>query len=86
MTDEEAVRAGHAAQREYSQVSGAFDRVRGAILQELSATPVSQPDKVLKLHMAVQNLTAVEKALQEVITNGVVASQALAMTGLNRPN
>lgn len=86
MTDEEAQRAGQEAQREYTQVAGAFDRVRGAILQELSVTPVGQPEKVLKLHMAVQNLTAVERALQEVITNGVVASQALAMTGLTRPN
>lgn len=86
MTDEEAERAGRAAAAEYQQLDGAFDRVRGAILQELAATPVSQPDKVLKLHMAVQNLTAVEKALQAVISNGVMAAQALALAGLNRPN
>lgn len=76
---------GHRAFHELEEVSAAFERVRGAILAELAQTPVSQPEKVLKLHMAVSNLTAVREAMQHVIDNGEVARAAIAQAGLTRP-
>ena len=86
MSDQADIARGHRAFNELEEVGAAFERVKAAILTELSQTPVSQPDKVLKLHMATQNLAAVRQALQEVIDNGRVAEQALALAGLTRPN
>lgn len=86
MSDQADIARGHRAFNELEEVGAAFERVKAAILTELSQTPVSQPEKVLKLHMAAQNLAAVRQALQEVIDNGRVAEQALALAGLTRPN
>jgi len=86
MSEQADIARGHRAFNELEEVGAAFERVKAAILTELSQTPVSQPEKVLKLHMATQNLTAVRQALLEVIDNGRVAEQALALAGLTRPN
>lgn len=85
MSDHEAVARGQRAMNELEEVGAAFERVRDAILAEMAQTPVSQPEKVLKLHMAVQNLAAVKQALREVIDNGEVARTAIAIAGLTRP-
>lgn len=84
--DREAANRGQQAEREWQEVSSAFDRVRVAILNEIAATSPAQPEKVLKLHMSVQNLTAVREAVMNVINNGAVAKVALASAGLTRPN
>lgn len=86
MSYEEQAARGARAQREWEELDSAFVRVREAILAELAQTSVSQPDKVLKLHMAVQNLSAVEKAIREVIDNGTIARHALDAAALTRPN
>lgn len=76
---------GNRAFSELQEVGAAFERVRDAIMSELAQTPVTQPEKVLKLHMAGQNLAAVRKALQDVIDNGELARAAIAVAGLTRP-
>lgn len=88
MTDVDRIAAnrGQQAQREWAEVEAAFDRVREAILNNLAETSPAMPDKVLKLHMSVQNLTAVRQAVFDVINNGAYAQQALASAGLTRPN
>lgn len=85
MNDNAAAARGQRAFTELEEVGAAFERVKAAILDELANTSPTQPEKVLKLHLAVQNLAAVRQALQHVIDNGAVAKQALATSGLNRP-
>lgn len=86
MTDEDRIARGHRALNELTEVSDAFDRVEAALLRTMGDTPISQPDKVLKLHMAAQNLAAVRQALRQVIDDGQVAEHAIAVAGLTRPN
>lgn len=86
MSDESTARRGQAAQREWNEVEAAFDRVRVAIVKNLTETSPHQVEKILKLHMAVQNLDAVQQAIMDVINNGAVAQHALALQGLTRPN
>lgn len=84
MTDEQAVQKGRQAEREYAETAQAFETVRQAILAELVATSPANAEKVLKLHMAVQNLTAVQKALMNVVQSGQIAQHALSQAGLTR--
>lgn len=86
MSFEDQAARGRRAEREWAEVSSAFERVRQAILAEMAQTPITQPDKVLKLHMAVQNMTAVEAAIRDVIDNGTIAKHALDAAALTRPN
>lgn len=84
MSDHEDAARGQRAEREYSETAAAFDEVRKAIMDALVETSIINPEKVLKLHAALQNLTAVQTALMAVISNGEVARAALAATGLTR--
>lgn len=86
MNDNAAVARGLAAERELKETEAAFERVKDAILAELAQTPITQPEKVLKLHMAAQNLAAVRQALMLVVQDGQVAAHAIAQAGLTRPN
>jgi hypothetical protein len=86
MTEEERQARGQRALQEYAEVEGAFAQVEAAILRTLSETPVGQDAKVLKLHMAVQNLAAVKQAIRDVIDDGQMATAAIASAGLTRPN
>lgn len=85
MSDQAAAARGHRALNELTEVSGAFDAVEAALLKNLAETPVGADAKILKLHMAVQNLAAVRQALREVIDDGQVAQHAIAASGLTRP-
>lgn len=85
MSDHAAVARGQRAMNELEEVGSAFERVKAAILDEIANTSPAQPEKVLKLHLAVQNLAAVRQAMQQVIDNGDLARQALAIAGLTRP-
>ena len=85
MSDAIRVARGHAAERELTETEAAFDAVRDAILREMVSTSPAHPDKVLKLHLAVQNLDAVKTALRGVIEDGQVAAHAIAAAGLTRP-
>lgn len=85
MSDEARAARGHRAFNELEEVSGAFDAVEASLLKALAETPVGADVKVLKLHMAVQNLAAVRQALREVIDDGQVAQFAISAAGLTRP-
>lgn len=82
---------GARAASELTETEAAFDAVRGAILKTLAETPVGSDAKVLKLHMSVQNLTAVREALMRVVDAGAHANyareaeDAIAVAGLTRP-
>lgn len=85
MSDAAAAARGQRAETELAETAAAFDRVREAILEELAQTSPGQPEKVLKLHLAVQNLAAVRQALFQVVENGQLARHAIATAGLTRP-
>lgn len=85
MSDEATIRNGQRAAAEYEQLHTAFEAVKAAIVEELIATPPMQVDKIARLHMAAQNLSAVKQALLEVANAGHVARYAIAQAGLNRP-
>lgn len=80
--DEAAARRGHAAEREFKELETAFDAVREGIVTELSTTSVVHPDKILRLHAALQTVVAVRSAILNVVENGANARAALA--ALNR--
>ena len=84
MTDEQAVAKGHRAANEYAETNEAFDQVKAAILKTMVETSPAQPDKILKLHTAAQNLEAVRQALMGVIQSGQMAEHAIALAGLTR--
>jgi hypothetical protein len=91
MSDPATIARGARAFNELEEVGAAFETVKQALLTELAQTPLGQEPKVLNLHKALQNLAAVRLALQNVIDSGKLASamqgrEALAVTGLNRPN
>lgn len=82
MSDQQDAARGRRAEHEYTETEDAFAKVRQAIIEELTQTSIVNPDKVLKLHAALQNLRAVQDALMLVIQNGTLASAALAQAGL----
>ena len=89
MSDAQVIARAHRAASEYAELADVFEAVRGAIVVEITSTPISQPDKVLKLHMALSNLEALRKGFRLVIDSGLVADHAarsaLAESGLTRP-
>lgn len=88
MDEPTVVARGHRAFNELEEVGAAFERVRQVLLDEIAQCPVGSDSKILKLHMSVQNLAAVKKALQDTINNGLVAQaarDAIAVHGLTRP-
>ena len=86
MTEAQRAARGRQADREWVELEAAFAKLREAILNNLAETSPSQPEKVLKLHMAAQNLAGVKQALMLVINDGVMAEHAIASAGLTRPN
>lgn len=82
----DAVGRARRAFEEYEELKAAFDRLEGAIFAEMKQTPVGVDAKLQRLHLSLHNLADVKAALREVIDNGRIASQALAVAGLNRPN
>lgn len=84
MTDEQQVAKGHRAAIEYTETQEAFDSVKAAILKVMIETSPGQPDKILKLHAAAQNLDAVRQAILMVVTSGQMAEHAIAQAGLTR--
>lgn len=85
MNDHEAAAVGSRAELELEATRQAFADVRSAILDELVQTPPMQVEKIAKLHMSAQILSAVQKALTDVVSNGVMAREAIAMAELTRP-
>ena len=86
MNDAERAARGRRAADELAETEAAFASVEAAILAELTRTSITQPEKVLKLHAAIQNLAAVKQALVSVVTDGQLAEHAIAIAGLTRPN
>lgn len=84
MNDAETAAKGRRAASELRETEEAFATLRQRLLDEIAATSPGQPDKVLKLHMSVQNLTAVKTALMLMVQAGQVADAAMAQSGLNR--
>lgn len=82
MDDEHTIARGNGAEREFKYLDEAFDKVRAVIIDELVNTSPTQADKILKLHLAVQNLTAVRQALIAISVEGQVAKHALALANL----
>ena len=86
MNDDEIAARGAQAQREWTEIEAAFDRVADAIMSTLAETPVGQDTKVLKLHLSLQNLSAVRKAVFDVVDNGKIARAAISAQGLTSPH
>lgn len=83
----DAARGARAA-AELEETSRAFEAVRQALLDELVKCPVGADAKILKLHMSLQNLTAVREALMKTVAAGTharAAADAIAVAGLTRP-
>lgn len=86
MNDNEAAARGQRAFHELNEVRDAFERLEAAIIKELKLTPVGSDVKLQRLHISLHNLAGLQVAMREIIDNGRVAEQALAVAGLNRPN
>jgi hypothetical protein len=80
--DDERAAKGRRAQQQYRELEQAFDKTAQAIVTRLAQTPPEKPETVLKLHLALQNLAAVRKALMEMAQDGAIAEVALARAGL----
>lgn len=86
MSEQQTAARGERAMTELAETAAAFERLRAAMIEELVATPVGQTLKIERLHMGLQQLDGVRKALVQVVNHGAVARQALASeTGLLRP-
>lgn len=84
MTDYEREARGQRAFNELQEVQTAFESVKSAILKALVETSTAQTEKILTLHRAAQNVDAVRKAMQLVIDDGRLASDAITQAGLTR--
>jgi hypothetical protein len=84
MTDEQRMRRGRRALAEFEELGGVFERLERAVFAELQQTPIGADAKVVRLHMTLHNLAGLQAALREMIDDGRVAEQALALAGLNR--
>jgi uncharacterized membrane protein len=84
------IERGRRAAGELAETEAAFEAVKAAILKTLVAASPAQPEKILKLHLAVQNLEAVRQALAKTVAAGEVAAfaqaaeAAIAEAGLTR--
>ena len=85
MDNEQALMRAHRAFNELEEVNSAFDKVRDVLIKELLGSQIGQDAKILRLHAAIDALSAVRQVLQATIDNGRVA-EAVAAAGLNRPN
>ncbi len=85
MTDEQQAARGQRATLELRETESAFAAVEAALVKTLTETSPGQPEKILKLHAAIQNLAAVKQALMNVIQAGQVAENAIAMARLTQP-
>lgn len=85
------VSRGARAQSEWTEIEAAFEAVKAAVVKALAETPVGADAKVLKLHMSLQNLSAVREAVMNTISAGAhakfarEAEDAIAVAGLTRP-
>jgi hypothetical protein len=84
MNDDDRATRGRRAQKEFRELEAAFQRTSDAIMTKLVQTPPTQPDTILKLHMSLQNLSAVRQALVEMAQDGAIAEVVLANAGLAR--
>lgn len=72
--DRAALAAAEHAAGELQQTGAAFDRLRGAMIDELLASPVAQTVLREKLYLGVQVLDGVRRALHEAVSAGEVAN------------
>lgn len=86
MNDNAAAARGHRAFNELEELKDAFERLEKAMFREIKQTPMGSDAKLQRLHAALHVLTGVQTAMREMINNGLIAEQALAVAGLNRPN
>lgn len=84
MDAEQAINRGRRAAHELQETDQAFRAVRDAMIAQLVSTSPENEALILKLHGAIQSLGKVQTALREVIDNGRLAEQAMAVSGLNR--
>lgn len=84
MTDEQRAARGRRAFAELEELAGVFERLERGVFVELQQTPIGQDAKVQRLHLTLHNLAGLQVALREMVDDGRVAEQALAMAGLNR--
>lgn len=88
---QDQIARGYRAATELRETEAAFAAVEAALVKTLAATPVGADNKILKLHMSIQNLAAVREALIKTIANGKhgeyarEAEDAIAEAGLTRP-
>lgn len=80
--DEDRAAKGRRAAQEYRELEDAFQRTAEAIMARLAQTSPEKPELVLKLHLALQNLAAVKKALLALAQDGAIAEVALGQAGL----
>lgn len=85
MSEQERIARGHQAASELVLTAEAFEQVEQAIVARLAATPITQPEVVLRLHAALQNLDAVRRVLKNIVSDGQMAEHALSAE-MGRPN
>lgn len=85
MNDDQAIARGHRAFNELTELNDVFDRLERHTFEKLKQTAVGNDALVQKLHMTLHNMAAIRTALREMVDNGRVAEQAMAVSGLNRP-
>lgn len=86
MTDEQRAARGRRAAQEFQELEPAFEAVEKALWATLRECPIGQDAKILRLHMAVDNLSAVRAAIKSVVSEGMLAEHAIAVAGLTRAN
>jgi hypothetical protein len=77
MHDEEVAARGRRAGAEYRELESAFARVEDAYLTELLKAPMGGDERILGLHMAIQNLRGVKQVLLDAIANGKVSEELI---------
>ncbi len=84
MSDEQRAGRGRRAFGELEELADVFERLERGVFLELQQTPIGQDAKVQRLHMTLHTLAGLQTALREMVDDGRVAEQALAIAGLNR--
>ena len=80
--DQDRAARGRRAAQEFRELDAAFQRTSDAIMTKLVQTSPERPETIMKLHMSLQNLAAVRKALLEMAQDGAIAEVVLANAGL----
>lgn len=75
----DTIRRAERAGRELAETAAAFERLRGAMVDELLASPVVETALRERLYLGVQVLDGVRRALHEAVSAGEMANYRLML-------